>query len=116
MKTYDALMIFPNSLKDEALDGILKDIDNEVAKVQGKVRETQRLGLKQFARPLNKMNTGYYVRMILELDPSQVVPLQGRLKLNENIFRLQIVAGGKKGMPAAAPAGVQEKGADHGES
>jgi ribosomal protein S6 len=115
LKTYDALFIFPNTLKDEAVAALLKDIENEVTKLQGKVTETQRLGVRSFPRPLKKMEAGSYVRMLVQLEPKNVSPLQARFKLNENIFRVQVVAAMAK-KPAAAPAAAKEEVRPDGKS
>ena len=110
MKTYDALFIFASSMKDDAVEAVLKDITNEVTKLHGKVVDPRRLGTRTFCRPLKKTDAGHYVRMILELEPKAVAPLQARFRLNESIFRVQIVdAPPKKAGSAPVPAERKEE-------
>lgn len=116
MKTYDGLFIFPSSLKDENVESVLKNIEGEVTKLQGKVRGTQRLGVRTFSRPLKKMEAGHYVRLALDLEAKDVAALLGRLKLNENIFRLQITRAIEKKPTNQAAAKKEEEGAADGQS
>ncbi|MDI6774927.1 MAG: 30S ribosomal protein S6 [Verrucomicrobiota bacterium] len=115
MKKYDALLILPGSLKDEALDSALKAVENEVTKLRGRVVDSRRVGTRTFSRPLGKLDSGHYVRMALELEPKAVAALHGRLKLNENVFRAQIVVAQKKKV-AAVPAERKEEGVGNGKS
>jgi ribosomal protein S6 len=91
LKTYQALFIFSSSLADDAIQDILKNVQGEVEKLGGTVTTSELTGKKVFARPMKKMETGNYAKVIMQLAPSAVAPLQARLKLNENIFRVQIV-------------------------
>ena len=50
------------------------------------------LGRRQFSRPMKKEDSGQYARVDFDLDPGSVKALLARFKLNESIFRLQIVA------------------------
>ena len=91
MKKYDALFIFPSSLKDEALDAALDTVGREVEKLGGKTLGTDRMGVRPFARRIKKKDSGCYVRMLLEMDPSAITPFKARLKLNDQVVRVQIV-------------------------
>ena len=50
------------------------------------------LGRKTFARVMKKKDSGVYVRVRFELDPSKVAELRSRYALNDEIFRVQILA------------------------
>ncbi len=91
MKKYDALFIFPASLKDEALDEALASVGRDIEKLGGKTLETDRIGVRSFARRIRKKETGCYVRMTIEMDAAKVAALRARLKLNESVIRAQIV-------------------------
>ena len=92
MKTYEAMFIFSNSIKEDALQKLVEQIQGEITKLKGVVKEAKILGRRQFARPMQKEDSGQYVRVDFELDPGSVAGLLARFKLNESIFRLQIVA------------------------
>jgi small subunit ribosomal protein S6 len=91
MTKYEAMFIFPEALKDEALEAALGKVKAEVEKAGGRVDGTTRLGRRQFARPLHKQPAGQYAVMTFVLDGTKMSALQSRLKLNEEIFRVQIV-------------------------
>lgn len=92
MKTYEATIIFPNSVKEDALQKAVEQVKAEITKLGGAIKDTRMLGRRAFARTLKKQDSGQYVRIDFTLEPGQVTPLLGRFKLNESIFRLQIVA------------------------
>ena len=102
---YEAMFIFPETLKEEALDGAVDKVKVEIEKAGGKVVSTTRLGRRAFARRLNKQNSGQYIVVTFSLDGEKIKALQARLKLNEDIFRVQIVTQEEKAaVPAPAPA------------
>lgn len=99
MKTYDATLIFPNSLKDEELTKALDRVKEEVTRLSGEVLSAKIVGRRQFARPMKKRESGQYAKMSIKLGPQNVSGLTARLKLNGDVFRAQIVCGSDKGKP-----------------
>lgn len=91
MNKYEAMVIFPESMRDEALDAAFEKVAGEIEKLGGKVENKTRLGRRAFARPLKKHSAGHYAVIGFFLDGQKVAPLQARFKLNEDIFRVQIV-------------------------
>ena len=107
MNKYEAMIIFPDALKDEALDAALEKVEAEIEKSGGKVDSKTRLGRRQFARPMDKQTTGQYMVVNFRLDGAKLTALQGRFKLNEEIFRIQIVRAPEV-VPVAAPAAASK--------
>lgn len=103
MKTYEALLIFPGTAKEDSLEKNMERIRGEIAKLNGSVQDVQAMGLRTFARPLKKKDAGHYARFRFSMDPANVNPLRARLKLNEDIFRTQIVCADMRKKPAKAP-------------
>jgi ribosomal protein S6 len=91
MNKYEAMIIFPESMKDEQLDVALEKVAAEVEKQGGKVENKTRLGRRAFARLLKKHAAGQYAVLGFFLDGQKIATLQARLKLNEEIFRVQVV-------------------------
>lgn len=91
MNKYEAMLIFSESFKDDRLEAAVDKIKAEIEKTGGKVGGATRLGRRPFARPLDKESAGHYVVVSFELAPDKVSALQARFKLNEEIFRIQIV-------------------------
>ncbi len=106
MKTiYEGMFILPKTLTDDQLDGALESIRQDVARFEGDVKNTVRLGKRPFARTMKKQDSGYYYVLDFDLDGSRITPLKNRLKLNENVFRVQIVCKDENaGAPVAAVA------------
>ena len=92
MKKYDALYIFVGIAKDDALEANLEKALAEVTRLGGNVLEKVQLGKRMFSRPMSKRDSGVYVKVRLELDPSKVDELVKRYKLVEEVFRVQILA------------------------
>ena len=87
---YEILVIFPSSVKEDDVERLMERVKQDIARVNGRVIETQNLGLRSFARPLRRADKGYYVMFACEIEPSQVDSLKGRFRLNEQIFRFMI--------------------------
>ena len=92
MKKYDALYIFVGIAKEEALEASLEKALAEVTRLGGTVIEKVSLGKRAFSRPMKKRDSGVYVKVRLELDPSKVAELRNRYRLVEEVFRVQILA------------------------
>jgi ribosomal protein S6 len=92
MKTYDAVYIFVGIAKDDALNACLEKALAEVTRVGGNILSTESLGKRTFARPMSKKESGVYVKVRMELDPSKVDELVKRYQLVEDVFRVQILA------------------------
>ena len=92
MKKYDALYIFVGIAKDDVLEANLEKALAEVTRLGGNVLEKVQLGKRVFSRPMKKRDSGVYVKVRLELDPTKVDELVKRYKLVEEVFRVQILA------------------------
>jgi small subunit ribosomal protein S6 len=92
MKKYDGMYIFANVAKDDSIDGLIEKASTEITRLNGKVLNTSVLGKKSFARPMQKKDSGVFVKIRFELNPAQVGALQGRYLLLEDFFRVQILS------------------------
>lgn len=91
MNAYNATIIFESSMSEEGLQKALDRIKEEIGKLGGSSDgNSKMMGKHTFARPLKKKTDGIYVKMGLGLAPEKVAALKNRLKLNEEIFRVQI--------------------------
>ena len=90
MKTYEALLILPDSLDDDGINKTLGAFKKAVTGLKGKCSTPSRMGRKIFARPQQKMTSGEYVLYNIDLDPAKVQTLRDNVKLNQDIFRIQI--------------------------
>ena len=92
MKKYDALYVFVGIAKDDALNANLEKALAEVTRLGGNVLSTESLGRRTFSRPMSKKESGVYVKVRMELDPTKVRELRERYRLVEEVFRVQILA------------------------
>ena len=92
MKKYDALYIFVGVAKNDVLEADLEKALAEVTRLGGIVIEQAELGRRQFSRPMKKRESGVYVKVRFEIDPSKLEELVKRYKLVEEVFRVQILA------------------------
>lgn len=112
MKTYEVIFIFSNSIKEDALQKVIEQIQGEITKQKGIVKESRVLGRRQFARPMKKEDSGQYARIDFQMEPGNVSALLAKLKLNESIFRLQMVAADEVERNFSRRAPLQEDGID----
>lgn len=91
MRRYKALFIFEKSLGDESVEKAVDHARSEVTQLGGTVLESVVLGKRNFARPLQKQESGVYAKLVFELDETQAETFQGRFKHNEEVFRVQVV-------------------------
>lgn len=91
MNLYEGMYIFPESMDEDMIGEALKGTGKEIEKLGGEVKSTARIGKRKFARTLDKQDFGYYVVTNFELEPDKVEQLLRRLRLNENLLRVQIV-------------------------
>lgn len=110
MREYEALLILPAKLDDEAVKKAMQTVSDETAALGGSVFSYDVIGKKVFSRMLKKQNAGIYVKMHFELDADAVSSLLARLKYNDDVFRIQVtsfdpvVAAAKVAAKAAAAA------------
>ncbi len=107
MNKYEAIIIFRESLKDTDWDGAVEVVSGEIAKLGGQMTSCTRMGKREFARVMQKQTSGHYGMMTFQLDGDKVTPLLARLKLNEQVFRMQVLS-------APKASTTQAKGADDG--
>ena len=92
MKKYEALYIFVNAAREDAIEPLLEKVSGDITRLGGNVLGSELLGRKTFARVMKKKEGGVYVRVRFELDPAKVAELRARYALNDEIFRVQILA------------------------
>ena len=111
MNKYEAMFIFPESLKD--VEEALEKVRGEIKKHGGDVESATRLGKRMFARKMKKQDAGQYVIMAFKAPADQVKILMTRFKMNEEIFRVQII---RAPAMTAAAGGTGTEGQIHDES
>ena len=78
------------SAKKKAMVGLVEKI---IKVVDGKVIKKDDWGVKDFAYPIEKINSGNYIYFELELDTDKVKDINQKLVIEEDILRFLIVKG-----------------------
>ena len=105
LNRYEAMFIFREDLKEEALEEALDKVRTEIKKVGGEVDSTTRLGRRAFARTMQKKSGGQYAIVVFRCDGGQITPLLAKYKLNEEVFRIQVLRAEE---PAAAEPAAEK--------
>lgn len=105
MNKYEAMIIFRENLKDADWDGAVEAVRAEIEKLDGKTTSSTRLGKREFARPMQKQQGGHYGLIAFQLAGDKVAALQARLRLNEQVFRVQVVTA-----PVVTPIAKKDEG------
>lgn len=126
MNTYQGLFIFPVSLDEQSLEKAVDRVCEDIVKLGGQVDGRRVIGRRSFARPMKKQDSGYYARITFSADPAAASAFLARCKLNDTLFRVQIVKAeglipdGEEGTPPQEDdrprRGGRGEGGSHGES
>lgn len=111
MNKYEATIIFRDSLQETEWDEAVESVRKEIERQDGTFGSCTRLGRREFARAMQKQSGGHYALISFELGGDKISPLLARLKLNDVVFRVQIVRATDAPIPESvlkAPAPVEE--------
>jgi len=109
LKNYEALLIFLTTMKEDDTDRALTAVKGEIERLGGTAGESTYMGKRGFARPMKKQDEGFYHKLPFRLAPDRVEKLMGRLKLNQDVFRVQIEQA--KAVKEAEPEPAEESAA-----
>ena len=109
MKPYEALFILAETVRDENVEAFAEKIRAEIERGGGVIEQTFPLGRRAFAAALKKREGGFYLRVDFQVAPDKLAAIQSRFKMNEDIFRMQIVGVGKERIRAARAAAAASK-------
>ena len=87
MTKYEMLYILDTALTDEAKDGIIKKIEDLVAKNGGVIEKTDRWGVKKLQYPINYKSEGFYVLTTFEAEKAFVEELKRVIGITDGIIR-----------------------------
>jgi ribosomal protein S6 len=104
VKKYEGLFILNTAGKEEGVKEVIDRVTSEINAAGGRVETVQKMDKRSFSRVANKrFNSGFYVNLIFDLDPSALAQLKHRFVLDDEVFRvLFTVAPAPKPVPNAA--------------
>ena len=113
MKRYEAMFILSPAVKNEDVEQVLTSVRGEIEKLGGVIESTTRLGRRPFARMLGgRHEEGIFSVVTFQMDGERFPALRARYKLDENVFRVQIVVAPER--PPENPESPAAEGAPHG--
>jgi ribosomal protein S6 len=93
MKRYEGLFILETAGKEEGIKDTIDKISAEITAAGGKVETVQKMDKKNFSRIADKKHTaGYYVNIIIEIEPGALSQLKHKFALNEEVFRVMFTS------------------------
>ncbi len=90
MRTYEALIIFAETVKEDTVKEAKDAFQAEVERQDGAVLDQMMLGRRVFARTLKKRDSGLYGKVYFTMEPDKIAPLKKRCKFVDLLFRIQI--------------------------
>jgi len=89
VKRYEGLFILNTAGKEEGVKEVIDHLSSEITAAGGKVETVQKMDKRPFARVADrKHQSGFYVNFIFESEPSTLVALQGKFRLNDDVMRV----------------------------
>jgi ribosomal protein S6 len=102
MKRYEGLFILETAGKEEGIKDTIDKISAEITAAGGKVETVQKMDKKNFSRIADKKHTaGYYVNIIIEIEPGALGQLKHKFALNEEVFRVMFTTAPETAAAAA---------------
>ena len=90
-RTYEGLFILDTAGKDEGAKELVEKVEREIQAAGGKINKVERMDKRQFARIPGSVDSGYYVNVIFNLDPTSLPALTNKFKLDEDIYRVMFL-------------------------
>ena len=108
MRSYEVVYVLDSALEREAVDDKL---DAFHAVLGGEIAAIDHWGVRQFAYPIRKSKTGYYVIVQVTADPVALPEFERLLKLDEETMRYLIVL--DEGLPTSGASVLAERAVVH---
>lgn len=87
MKKYDALLILDIQGREENVNDVIEEVEKEIKALSGRLIGTQKMDRRRFESVAGRLDSGFYLGVVFELDPKKVESLQSKFRLNAKIYR-----------------------------
>ncbi len=89
MKYEIALFLSPK-LTDEDAEKKSKDLEKDLSKFKAKILESNFLGKKDLAYPINHLEQGYYLIVKIDVEKDQIDNVRNKIRENSDVIRVLI--------------------------
>ena len=90
-RNYELMLVINSALTEERLNTVVSGITQFIMGLDGTVTETNMLGKRRLAYPINHQTDGYYVMIHFTARPATGPQLETRLNILEEILRYLLV-------------------------
>ncbi len=87
MRTYELFCLLKTGIDIENTEQIIKNIENSIENLDGKIKETNKIGRKKLAYEIGKNKDSFCVTFNIEIEPDKLKELKRYLKLNDSVLR-----------------------------
>lgn len=102
MKKYEGLFILNSAAQELGIPESIEKVSAVIVAEGGRIETVQKMDKRSFARVANKKSqSGYYINIIFEVDPSAIAKINAGYRLNDLVFRVIITHA--PAIEAAAP-------------
>src|ERR1700726_3638395 len=83
---YECLMALDTKGQEDSVKEIVERLEAEFAKEGATVEQVQKMDKRQLAYAPSNVESAYYVNFVFEADPSLIIKLRGKFKLDPIVF------------------------------
>ena len=91
MNSYETVFILTPVLSDDQAKEAVQKFESEIANFGGKLKHSEKWGLKKLAYPIQKKTTGFYFLLEYEGEGELISNLELSFKRDERVMRLLTV-------------------------
>ena len=91
MNSYETVFILTPVLSEEQAKEAVEKFKDHISSLGGKVKFTEKWGLKKLAYPIQKKSTGFYFLVEFEAPGSAIADLELQMKRDERVLRFLTV-------------------------
>jgi small subunit ribosomal protein S6 len=91
MNSYETVFILTPVLSDDQAKEAVQKFESEIASFGGKLKHSEKWGLKKLAYPIQKKSTGFYFLLEYQGEGSLISNLEVSFKRDERVMRFLTV-------------------------
>ena len=91
MRNYEIMFILSTQLTDEEKQAGVKLVEDTLAKAGAVEIKTEVWGERKLAYPIKKIENGYYVLTLFQMDGTGLTEVEAKLNITESILKYMIV-------------------------
>jgi small subunit ribosomal protein S6 len=91
MNSYETVFILTPVLSDDQAKEAVQKFESEIASFGGKLKHSEKWGLKKLAYPIQKKTTGFYFLLEYEGEGDLIANLEVSFKRDERVMRFLTV-------------------------